>query len=127
MANSIHSDGEQEATDMLLETQKINNSLVVKVKGELDLLTAETFRNLVERAINREKTQNLILDMEQVDFIDSSGLGVILGRYRRIREQGGNMAIVGVKPHVKRILELAGIMGIVKVYQQTEQALQEVN
>ncbi|HHW06555.1 MAG TPA: anti-sigma F factor antagonist [Clostridia bacterium] len=112
---------------MLLETQKINNSLVVKVKGELDLLTAETFRNLVERAINREKTQNLILDMEQVDFIDSSGLGVILGRYRRIREQGGNMAIVGVKPHVKRILELAGIMGIVKVYQQTEQALQEVN
>lgn len=112
---------------MLLETQKVNNSLIVKVKGELDLLTAETFRNLVERAINREKAQNLILDMEQVDFIDSSGLGVILGRYRRIREQGGNMAIVGVKPHVKRILELAGIMGIVKVYQQTEQALQEVN
>ena len=112
---------------MLLETQMINDSLVVKIKGELDLLTAETFRNLVERAINQENAQNLILDMEQLDFIDSSGLGVILGRYRRIREQGGNMAIVGVKPHVKRILELAGIMGIVKVYQQTEQALQEVN
>lgn len=112
---------------MLLETQMIKDSLVVKIKGELDLLTAETFRNLVERALSQENAQNLILDMEQLDFIDSSGLGVILGRYRRIREQGGNMAIVGVKPHVKRILELAGIMGIVKVYQQTEQALQEVN
>lgn len=112
---------------MLLETQMVKDSLVVKIKGELDLLTAETFRNLVERAINQENAQNLILDMEHLDFIDSSGLGVILGRYRRIREQGGNMAIVGVKPHVKRILELAGIMGIVKVYQQTEQALQEVN
>jgi len=112
---------------MLLETEKVDNSLIVKIKGELDLLTAETFRNLVERAITREKAQHLILDLEHVDFIDSSGLGVILGRYRRIREQGGNMAIVGVKPHVKRVLELAGILGIVKVYHQTEQALQEVN
>ncbi|NLC76596.1 MAG: anti-sigma F factor antagonist [Clostridia bacterium] len=112
---------------MLLNTQMVDQSLVVKIKGELDLLTAETFRNLVERDLKRGKAQNLILDMEHVSFIDSSGLGVILGRYRRVREQGGTMALVGVKPHVKRILELAGIMGIMKVYQETEQALADVN
>ncbi|NLL17857.1 MAG: anti-sigma F factor antagonist [Clostridia bacterium] len=112
---------------MLLNTVTMDGSLVVKVKGELDLLTAETFRNLVERELNRGRAQNLILDMEHVSFIDSSGLGVILGRYRRIREQGGTMAIVGVKPHVKRILELAGIMGIIKIYEETDQALADVN
>lgn len=111
---------------MLLNTNVVDGNLIVRVKGELDLLTAETFRNLVERELNKGKAQNLILDMEQVSFIDSSGLGVILGRYRRIREEGGSMAIAGVKPHVKRILELAGIMGIIKVYDETEQALADV-
>lgn len=111
---------------MLLDTYMCEQSLVVTVKGELDLLTAENFRNLVERDLNREQAQHLILDMEEVTFVDSSGLGVILGRYRRIREQGGKMALVKVKPHVKRVLELAGIMRIINVYEKTSQALAAV-
>lgn len=111
---------------MLLNTFAKDANLVVEIRGELDLLTAETFRNLVEKDLTRNKSLNLILDMEEVTFIDSSGLGVILGRYRRIREQGGKMAITAVKPHVFRILELAGIIRIVNLYENTEQALKEV-
>ncbi len=111
---------------MLINSFTKDVNLVVKIRGELDLLTAETFRNIVEKDLLKNKSQNLILDMEQVTFIDSSGLGVILGRYRRIREQGGKMAITGVKPHVLRILELAGIIKIVNLYENTEEALKEV-
>lgn len=111
---------------MLLDSYAADHSLVVKVKGELDLLTAETFRNLVERDLNRTGAQNLILDLEGLTFIDSSGLGVVLGRYRRIREQGGKMAITGVKPHVKRILDLAGLMRIINIYEAADHALADV-
>ncbi|MFA5536883.1 MAG: anti-sigma F factor antagonist [Bacillota bacterium] len=111
---------------MLIDTFAKGDNLVVKVRGELDLLTAETFRNIVEKDLLKNKSLNLILDLDKVTFIDSSGLGVILGRYRRIREQGGKMAITGAKPHVLRILELAGIIKIVNLYENTEEALEGV-
>jgi stage II sporulation protein AA (anti-sigma F factor antagonist) len=105
-----------------LQTITENNFLIVRISGELDLLTAETFRNLIERELFQQKTKNLILNLEQVNFIDSSGLGVILGRYKRIREQGGVVAIVGAQPHVKRVLELSGILRIIGLYDSEEQA-----
>ena len=107
---------------MQLQTITENDFLIVRISGELDLLTAETFRNLIEREVFQQKTKNLILNLEQVNFIDSSGLGVILGRYKRIREQGGVVAIVGAQPHVKRVLELSGILRIIGLYDSEEQA-----
>lgn len=111
---------------MLLQTFTVNDFLVVRVSGELDLLTAETFRNLIERELFQQKARNLVLNLEQVNFIDSSGLGVILGRYKRIREQGGVVAIVGAQPHVKRVLELSGILRIIGLYDTEEQATTQV-
>ncbi len=111
---------------MLLQTFTVNDFLVVRVSGELDLLTAETFRNLIEGELFQQKARNLVLNLEQVNFIDSSGLGVILGRYKRIREQGGVVAIVGAQPHVKRVLELSGILRIIGLYDTEEQATAQV-
>lgn len=99
------------------------NTLVVKVSGELDLSTAEQFKLQIEQDIKQWKTKNLILDLNGVNFIDSSGLGVILGRYKTVTQNNGNMAIVKPKASVKKILELSGILRIIKIYKDVDAAL----
>lgn len=99
------------------------NTLVVQVSGELDLSTAEQFKLQVEQALANGKAQNLILDLSGVNFIDSSGLGVILGRYKTVTQNNGIIAIVNPKASVKKILELSGILRIINLYNDVKSAL----
>ena len=92
-----------------------NRTLTVKVTGELDLVTAHDFREMVDRAMDEIIGDNLIIDLAKVTFIDSSGLGVILGRFRKIKAKGGQMILVGLNANIKRILELSGILSFIPV------------
>jgi len=67
---------------------------------------------------------NLILDATEISFIDSSGLGALLGRYKLIQQKGGRMSIFGVKPSVFRILELSGILKIIPIFTTESLALE---
>ncbi|NMP24165.1 STAS domain-containing protein [Sulfobacillus harzensis] len=87
----------------------------VAIKGDLDLKTADPLRDALDKLIDRYREKNLTVDLSDVDFVDSSGLGVILGRYRRLAAQSRTIALVGVKPSVKAVLELAGIDSIMPV------------
>lgn len=94
-----------------------NRTLTVKLDGELDLVRAHEFRETVDRAMDEMQSQNLIIDLSRVTFIDSSGLGVILGRFRKVKGLKGEMYIVGASPNIKRILELSGITVFIPIYQ----------
>ncbi|MGI6225242.1 MAG: anti-sigma F factor antagonist [Peptococcales bacterium] len=97
-----------------------NDSLIVKVTGDLDLVIAKEFRESVDKIIMDRPIKNLILDLSEVDFIDSSGLGAILGRYKIIQQRGGKMSIWDAKVSVRRILDLSGIMKIIPVFNTDE-------
>lgn len=99
-------------------------TLIARVSGELDMLSADNFRQEIDIAMEKNCSNNLILNLEGVNFIDSSGLGVILGRYKKVSLRGGRMAIVGAPVQVKRILELSGVLGISKAYDNETEALQ---
>lgn len=90
-----------------------NKTLAVKLDGELDLVSAHEFRETVDRAMDEMTSQNLIIDMARVSFIDSSGLGVLLGRFRRIKAKNGQMIICGLSANVKRILEMSGVLNYI--------------
>ncbi|MCR4442265.1 MAG: anti-sigma F factor antagonist [Peptococcaceae bacterium] len=92
-----------------------NRTLTVRVKGELDLVTAGEFRETVDKALDEMVAQNLIIDMGRVTFIDSSGLGVILGRYRKVKAKGGQVILIGLNPNIKRILEMSGVQSFIPV------------
>ncbi|MDA8212076.1 MAG: anti-sigma F factor antagonist [Clostridia bacterium] len=111
---------------MKVNVERVGNALVARVAGELDMLVAAGFRTQVESALDREAARNLILNFTEVSFIDSSGLGAILGRYKRISQTGGIMAIVNPQPQVKRILELSGIMRIMSTYPSEEEAIKKL-
>lgn len=87
----------------------------VVLKGDLDLKTADPLREALDKLCERYRDRNIVLDLAEVDFIDSSGLGVILGRYRRLVNQGRTITLAGVKPSVRTVLELAGIDSIIAI------------
>ena len=97
--------------------------LVVRLDGELDVCGANEFRASVDDALDVTGAKHILLNMQGVSFIDSSGLGVILGRYKRIAQNGGKLLVVHIEPQVKRIFELSGLMKILTIYQTEEQAL----
>lgn len=86
-----------------------NRTLTIRLDGELDLVKAHEFRESVDNAMEEMQSNNLLVDLSFVTFIDSSGLGVILGRFRRIKSAKGEMALFGASPNVRRVLELSGI------------------
>lgn len=100
---------------MDVELRQVRNTLIVRVKGELDMLMADKMRSDIDKKMDNNEIKNLILNMEKVSFIDSSGLGVILGRYKKISSKNGHMYIVGARPQVEKILYFSGINKLISM------------
>jgi len=97
--------------------------LAIRVCGEFDLQAVDYCRQEIDQKIRAEGFKDILFDLERVTFIDSSGLGVILGRYRKARENEGKVAISNNSSRVAKILELSGITRLIPVYPSTSQAL----
>jgi len=106
-----------------LETARRGSVLIAALSGELDDHEAESVRNLLDRELQRTGILRLILDLEEMTFMDSSGLGVILGRYRKLKALGGELAIVCVPVSVSRLFEISGMRKIINIYRKREDAL----
>ena len=94
---------------MDIKLENIGTTLVVKIEGEIDHQTAPMLREKVDRELNSKNIVNLVLDFDGVSFMDSSGIGVIAGRYKEIHARGGKVMVIRVKPQVDKILELSGM------------------
>lgn len=99
---------------MRVETRRVGRNLVVRCAGEFDLATAAEFRAAVEGQLAEwENLNTIIVNLGKVTFVDSSGLGAILGRYKQIQQRGGRMVMVEVPPSLQKVLELSGIFKII--------------
>jgi len=99
--------------DMHIEVKE--KSMLVRLKGEIDLAVADTLRESLEKELDDNSLiKNLIINLTGVTYIDSSGLGVILGRYRRVSRYGGKVFIVGATAQVRKILDLSGLLNIMQ-------------
>ena len=87
--------------------------LIVELTGELDVATVPAARVKLEQALQKRAVTGLVLDLTKVTFMDSSGLGFMLGRYRRLVEDGGTTIVVGAQGQVRRVLELSGLTKII--------------
>ncbi|HZW82567.1 MAG TPA: anti-sigma F factor antagonist [Candidatus Deferrimicrobium sp.] len=111
---------------MGLEKKYDRDTLVIKVTGELDLVVADEFRRVVDPELERRQVKNLVINLNGVSFIDSSGLGVILGRYKKLLQTGGKIWIAEPRPPVRKILELSGFPRIMPFFDSEKQALEAV-
>ena len=108
---------------MWLDFEKIGNVLVVSLIGELDHHSAEEVRVKIDDRISRENIRKLVLDFSGVTFMDSSGIGVIIGRYKKISMRSGEVNIISVSKSIKRVFELSGIFKIIKYYENLDEDL----
>lgn len=97
--------------------------VILRLGGELDMHTAEAFRRAAEDALERHGTYRLVVNLAGVSFIDSSGLGALLGRYRRIAQRQGKLALVAPPENVRAMLELSGVFKVIPVYDSEQKAL----
>lgn len=99
------------------------NILIVELNGELDHHTAETVRQDIDEAIMKASVRHLIINAKKLDFMDSSGIGVIIGRYKLIKAKQGKMLICNMNETIAKLLELSGIFKIIDTYDNESDAL----
>lgn len=97
---------------MDINIERIGVTLVVKPEGEIDHHYAAKLKDKIDREIYENKVNNLILDFDNVTFMDSSGIGVIVGRYKIISSLGGKVMIVRANKQINKILEISGLKNL---------------
>jgi stage II sporulation protein AA (anti-sigma F factor antagonist) len=103
-----------------------NDVLCIRLTGELDHHTAEDLRQLATNAIEKYNIRHILLNLEQLSFMDSSGLGVILGRYKQIKQLQGEMVVCAISPAVQRLFDMSGLFKIIRLEPSEEFALQSL-
>lgn len=90
-----------------LDCQK--GQITARLVGELDHHGAGEIRETIDKAVLRCHARRLWLDFSGLSFMDSSGIGLILGRYRLLRSMGGDIRVIGASPRLERMIRLAGL------------------
>ncbi len=99
---------------MDIDIKKDGAQILAVLTGELDHHSATKTRQALDEIISAVKAPQLTLDMSGVTFMDSSGLGVVLGRYRAVTERGGRLYIGGASRTAEKILRMAGVYSLVE-------------
>lgn len=100
---------------MQTEYIKQDKALVVRISEEIDQDTVDKIKRKIDDEIEKYLPKKVIFDFEDITFMDSSGIGMILGRYKLIKLIGGDMEIVNVSKTVNRIFKMSGIGRIICV------------
>ncbi|KGX85980.1 anti-sigma F factor antagonist [Pontibacillus litoralis] len=107
-----------------VQFERKQHVLLVRLAGELDHHEAEHLRNEWQSIMIKQNVQHVILNLEALSFMDSSGLGVILGRYKEVKQSGGEMVVCSISPAVKRLFEMSGLFKIVRLEENEAYALE---
>ena len=100
-----------------------SKTLIVSLCGELDHHSAKEVKDMVEEIIKNRGIINLIFDFRKLTFMDSSGIGVIIGRYKLISAMGGSVAIVSQNRIIDRLLTMSGVTKLIRTFPSPEEAL----
>ena len=108
---------------MYFKFEKQKNILIITLGGELDHNSAEEVRVKIDDRIDRDNIEKVILNFSGVNFMDSSGIGAVLGRYKKLSNKGGVLCIAEPNKNVNRIFELAGLYKVIKNYNTVDEAV----
>ncbi len=101
----------------------MNQCLIIKLLEELDHHNAIPIREQSDKIISKKFIKDIIFDFSGTDFMDSSGIGVIMGRYKKVIFTGGKVAVTGVSSSVDRIFRLSGLYKIIHKFDTIDEAV----
>ena len=109
-----------------IELEIKSDVLCIRLSGELDHHSADELREKVSTVIVRNEIHHIVLNLEHLSFMDSSGLGVILGRYKQIKQVEGEMVVCAISPAIKRLFDMSGLFKIIRLEPTEKFALQSL-
>lgn len=113
---------------MQLKTKfsKNQGTLIVSMDGELDHHSASEVREQIEKLIENNNVNNIIFDMKDLKFMDSSGIGIIIGRYKFFNKIGGKTLLCNINSRIDRIIDVSGLKKIIPIYNSVNDALKNI-
>ena len=114
---SIEQETQEEETKHMDYIYMVNgNKLIIRMNAELDHHLAEEMRQVIDDVIDKRGVTHIVFDFTKVDFMDSAGIGLIMGRYRAVGLVGGELRIKNIPENLTRIIELSGVtsLGVLK-------------
>ena len=110
--------------DLSLETRQVGDRTVVTVGGEIDVYTAPKLRECIVDLVNRGN-YHLVVDMEDVEFLDSTGLGVLVGGLKRVRAHDGSLRLVCTQERLLKIFRITGLTKVFAIFDSVDTAVAE--
>ncbi|MGH2710404.1 MAG: STAS domain-containing protein [Actinomycetota bacterium] len=110
------------AENLIIDTEERSGVSVVAIKGEVDLYTAPSLKERIADLVSGGKSK-LAVDLSGVEFMDSTGLGVLIGGLKRCKEVGGTLSLVGPREPVVKVLSITGLDKIFSIHETVEQAV----
>ncbi len=104
-----------------IKTERADGSCVITVAGEVDVYTSPTLKREIARVMD-DGCENVIVDLEKIGFIDSSGLGVLVSALRAMKEQGGTMRLVCSADSILKIFRITGLDKVFPLFASVEEA-----
>lgn len=101
--------------------------LLVEITEELDHHASEKIRRRVDYEIQRFIPKRVVFDFNRVVFMDSAGIGFLLGRYKTAKLYGGQVELMNVNDKVKRIFEMSGILKIINIVENSDKVFCKYN
>ena len=94
---------------MAVQIDLADELLTARIIGDIDHHSAKEMRETIDDAVLKGQVRELEIDFRDVTFMDSSGLGLVMGRYKLMQELGGTLHLVNVASHLKKVMVLAGL------------------
>lgn len=108
--------------DLKIRTKHLDGVPIIELEGEVDVYTAPRLKSRLVDLVDQGKYQ-IVVDLEQVDFMDSSGLGVLVGGLKRVRTRDGAIHIICTKEKILKIFRITGLTKVFPIYSTQEEAV----
>ena len=110
--------------DLDVETGTVGDASLLPLRGEIDVYTAPRLRQAIIDLVEGGATR-IVVDMERVDFLDSTGLGVLVGGLKRVKMKEGSLSIVTTQDKILKIFDITGLNKAFPIHGTLEDALKE--
>ena len=108
--------------DLSLETRHEDGHTIIEVGGEIDVYTAPKLRDKITELVG-DGHHDLVIDMENVDFLDSTGLGVLVGGLKKVRAHDGTMELICSQDRLLKIFRITGLAKVFTIHESESSAL----
>lgn len=102
------------------------NRLFIRLSGELDQAVTENLKIKVSEVVDKYMIKHIIINFSKLDFMDSSGIGFIIGRYAQVKKRNGKIVICSMNNMIERIVRLSGLRRICLIASSEEEAEREL-